>query len=267
MGSGPTGGSHHVKHVRAGLESPILATTEPDGAPAAASAQAAYPEEQSYSELMLRVGVKLPAATGRIGDYVAEVSALEAAGADSIWLDAMTRPSPEPWILLGAMAAVTHRVRLGTMVDSGVEWLSAVDSLQRLSGGRVVVGIPPGSDLKQRIELIRALRSNTPPPRILIACDSHADAERSALLADGVILPGGEQEVRDLRAGRSRDGEFELWVDVPIPSDRAGWATMTSAYGAAEATGIIVSWDPRIIDLLRNAGEADDRTDLLIATG
>jgi hypothetical protein len=42
---------------------------------------------------------------------------------------------------------------------------------------------------------------------------------------------------------------------------------MTSAYGAAEATGIIVSWDPRIIDLLRNAGEADDRTDLLIATG
>jgi hypothetical protein len=87
------------------------------------------------------------------------------------------------------------------------------------------------------------------------------------LLADGVILPGGEQEVRDLRAERSGDGEFELWADVPIPSDRAGWAKMTSAYGAAEATGIIVSWDPRIIDLLRNAGEADDRTDLLIATG
>ena len=42
---------------------------------------------------------------------------------------------------------------------------------------------------------------------------------------------------------------------------------MTFAYGAAEATGIIVSCDPRIIDLLRNAGEADDRTDLLIATG
>jgi hypothetical protein len=36
---------------------------------------------------------------------------------------------------------------------------------------------------------------------------------------------------------------------------------------AAGATGIIVPWDARLIDLLRSAGEPDDRTDLLIATG
>jgi len=215
---------------------------------------------------MLRVGVKLQAATGRIGDYVAEVRALEAAGVDSIWLDAMTPPSPEPWILLGAISAVTHRVRLGTMIDSGVEWSPAANSLDRLCGGRVVVGIPSGRDLKRRIELIRAPHSNTPPLRILIACDSLSEAERSALLADGVIMPGGEQEVRDVRAERSRDGEFELWADVTIPSDRAGWTQMTSAYEAAGATGLIVSGEPRIIDLLRNVDE-DDRTDLLIATG
>jgi len=41
---------------------------------------------------MLRVAVKLPAATGRIGDYLADVIALEAAGADSIWIDAKS-----PW--------------------------------------------------------------------------------------------------------------------------------------------------------------------------
>jgi hypothetical protein len=41
-----------------------------------------YPvDEPSYSELMLRVAAKLPAATGRIGDYLADVIALEAAGA------------------------------------------------------------------------------------------------------------------------------------------------------------------------------------------
>lgn len=216
---------------------------------------------------MLRVGVKLPAPAGRIGDYVAELSALEAGGADSIWVDATAPASPEPWILLGAISAVTHRLRLGTMVDSGPEWSPAVDSLMRLSGGRVVVGIPPGGDLKRRIELIRTRRSDSPPPTILIACRSHAEASRSALLADGVIVPEGEQEVRILRAARSPEGEFELWVDVPIPSDRAGWAQMMSAYEAAGATGILVSWDPRIIDLLRNAGEADDRMDLLIATG
>jgi hypothetical protein len=216
---------------------------------------------------VLRVGVKLPAATGRIGDYLAEVNALEAAGADAIWLDATAPASPEPWILLGAISAVTHRVGLGAMVDSGAAWQPAVDSLARLSGGRMVVGIPSGRDLKRRIELARTPRPDSPRPRILIAYDSHAEAKQSALVADGIIVPEGDQEVGALRAVRSGDGEFELWADVPIPSDRVGWAAMISGYGAAGATGILVSWDPRIIDLLRNAGEADDRMDLLIATG
>jgi luciferase-like monooxygenase len=212
---------------------------------------------------MLRVGVKLPAATGRVGDYVAEVSALEAAGADSIWPDTSAPVSPEPWILLGAISAVTHRVWLGTMIDSGPAWPLAVDSLARLSGGRVVVGLPSSGDLLKRLEQIRAQRGDSPRPRILIVCASHADAKRSASLADGVIVQGGHREASELRAG----GEFELWVDLPLPSDRAGWTEMMSAYEAAGATGIIVPWDPRIIDLLRNAGEPDDRTDLLIATG
>jgi hypothetical protein len=42
---------------------------------------------------------------------------------------------------------------------------------------------------------------------------------------------------------------------------------MVSAMESAGATGIIVPWNPRLIDLLRSAGEPDDRTDLLIATG
>jgi hypothetical protein len=212
---------------------------------------------------VLRVGVRLPAATGRVGDYLAEVSALEAAGADSIWPDTAAQASPEPWILLGAICAVTHRVRLGAMIDSGAAWPLAVDSLARLSGGRVVVGMAPGGDLERRIERIRNPRSNSSPPRILIDCGSLDQAKRSAQKADGVIVPGADHDVRDLRAG----GDFELWVDLPIPSDRAGWAEATSAYAGAGATGIIVTWDPRIVDLLRNAGEPDDRTDLLIATG
>ncbi|HEV2030349.1 MAG TPA: hypothetical protein VGS16_17755 [Candidatus Dormibacteraeota bacterium] len=52
-------------------------------------------DEPSDSELMLRVAV-LPAATGRIGDYLADVIALEAAGADSIWIDAGTQALPNP---------------------------------------------------------------------------------------------------------------------------------------------------------------------------
>lgn len=230
-------------------------------------ARALSANEPSYSELMLRVAVKLPAATGRIGDYLADVTALEAAGADSIWIDASTEASTAPWILVGAMAAVTHRVRMGVRVDSAAGWPAAVDALGRLSGGRVVVGIRPGSEPQALGEQLKMWGSDPPRPSILIICDTYSEAEGSILLADGVIFPAGEEEVRALRAERSHAGEIELWVDVSVPSDRAGWANMIAPLEAGGATGVIVPWDPRIIDLLRNAGEADDRMDLLIATG
>jgi hypothetical protein len=211
---------------------------------------------------MLRVAVKMPTAAGRIGDYLADVIALETAGADSIWLDARTAASTEPWILLGAMAAVTHRIRLGITVGAAAGWRAAVDTLGRLSSGRVVVGVPPGRETKT---LVEELKSSTGlMPSILLICTTYREAERPALLADGVIVAGGEDDVRALR---TKEGDLELWVDVSVPTDKAGWAHMMAALEAAGATGIIVPWDPRLIDLLRSAGEPDDRTDLLIATG
>jgi hypothetical protein len=216
---------------------------------------------------MLRVAVKLPDASGRIGDYLADVTALEAAGAHAIWLDARNQESVEPWILAGAIAAVTHRVRLGISIGSAAGWPAAVDTLGRLSGGRVVVGMRPGGEPKALLQQLKSRGSDPRRPSILTICDTYGEAERSALRADGVILSAGEEEVRTLSAERSQAREFELWVDLPVPSDRAGWASKVAALEAAGATGIIVPWDPRLIDLLRNAGEADDRTDLLIATG
>jgi hypothetical protein len=220
---------------------------------------------------VLRVAVKLPAAPGRIGDYLADATALEAAGADSIWLGAPTETSievsSEAWILLGAIAAVTHRVRLGVTIDPAQGWPSGVDVLERLTSGRVVVGMPRGSEAKALFEQLRRWRSALPSPSTLIICGSYAEAEKSVAPAHGVIVPGGEEEVRALRADSARGGDFEIWVDAPVPPDRAGWAHMIAALSAAGATGIIVPWDPRLIDLLRSAGEPDDRSDLLIATG
>jgi hypothetical protein len=209
---------------------------------------------------VLRVAVKLPSAPGRIGDYLADVTALEAAGADSIWLDATNDESIEAWIHLGAIAAVTHRVRLGMTLGDAAGWPAAVDILGRLSSGRVVVGMPPGRETK-------AQTSASSSPKVLIICETPGEAERSAAMADGVIVPGGDEDVRALRARPARDLEFELWVDVPVPADRAGWAHVIATLEAAGATGIIVPWDPRLIDLLRSAGEPDDRSDLLISTG
>jgi hypothetical protein len=55
-------------------------------------------------------------------------------------------------------------------------------------------------------------------------------------------------------------------VEVRVPADRDGWTAMLRDHAAAGTTGIIVAWDPRLIDLLRNA-EPDDRIDLLMSTG
>ena len=277
---------------------------------------------------MLRVGVRLPATIGQVGEYLADVVALEAAGADSIWLgDAAVqpavgrRPDPqlEPWPLLAAMAAVTHRVRLGASATSAGAWPPAlfaatVTTLERLSGGRVVVGLGLGLEpeqlvdqglrfedrgrrLDEFIDLVRRLWSGSHEPfegefykvpaiqlapgvrpqgpPILIGAGGDPDYERAARVGDGLIQPGVPEEqvatgfarARELRAAAGREGDFELWVEVSTPPDRGAWRRTLATYEATGATGVIASWDPRLVDLLRNPDTEDDRTDLLIATG
>jgi hypothetical protein len=74
-----------------------------------------------------------------------------------------------------------------------------------------------------------------------------------------------EVESPDL-LGEASDARIEVWAAIEVPPDRAAWAEALSAYEAAGATGVIVPWNARVLDLLRNP-EPDDRTDLLISTG
>jgi hypothetical protein len=60
--------------------------------------------------------------------------------------------------------------------------------------------------------------------------------------------------------------EGETWVSIPAPPDREGWAAMLRDHESSGVTGVVVEWDPRLIDLLRNP-EPDDRSDLLMSTG
>jgi hypothetical protein len=135
----------------------------------------------------------MAAPAGDAGEFLADVRALEAAGAEMIGLRGN---GDEDWILLGAIAAVTHRlkVRLSRPDTTGrLEWITR---------GRVVVGEP----------------------------------------AD------------------------ERWVSISLPPDRDTWAATMREQEATGATGVIVPWDPRLIDLLRNP-EPEDRSDLLMSTG
>jgi hypothetical protein len=86
---------------------------------------------------MLRVAVELPAEFATAGEFLADVRAYEAAGAEAVWV---APPGPDRLTLLAAVAVVTSRPRLGAILRSGEapsdEVLVALD---RLSGGRVVL--------------------------------------------------------------------------------------------------------------------------------
>jgi hypothetical protein len=139
---------------------------------------------------VVKVGVVMPADFGDGAEFLADVRALEAAGAEMIEVPGGSDA------VLGAIAAVTHRMRLHlASPDPG-------GTLNKLSRGRVVEGMP----------------------------------------------------------------EDETWAHVPMPPDRESWAAMVRDQEAAGAHGVIVAWDPRLIDLLRNP-EPEDRSDLLMSTG
>src|SRR5262245_27138592 len=93
---------------------------------------------------------------GRPTDLVALAVAAEAGGWDGVFLwdhlqlvRAMTLDVLDPWVVLGAMAQATARVRLGALVTPLPRrrpWVVAkhVTTLDHLSGGRIVVGVGIG---------------------------------------------------------------------------------------------------------------------------
>ena len=81
----------------------------------------------------LLIGVRL-SATGDAGELFADAKAIEAAGADSLWIDAA---DGDPYVVLAALAAVTWRVRLvarGAATD-----VAARETCANLASGRLVV--------------------------------------------------------------------------------------------------------------------------------
>ncbi len=148
---------------------------------------------------MPHVAVRL-ALTGQPGELFADARALEAAGAESLWIDAS---DGDPYVALAAVSVATSRVRL------------------------VASGAPEGPGRETCAALCRG--------RLAIAED----------LA---------------RAG-------ERWIRSTFPENRAAWRELRASAAASGATGIVLPNDARLIDLLRNPDQEDDRSDLNIAVG
>ncbi len=64
------------------------------------------------------------------------------------------------------------------------------------------------------------------------------------------------------------DGDTaERWARIAFPKDRAAWRTAIAEAETAGMTGILVGQDPRLLDLLRNPDQEDDRADLMLSQG
>lgn len=114
----------------------------------------------------LKVGINLPTTEGAMAGKTARWADLstfaeqaEALGFDSLWVpdhllikwQEQTRGIWECWSLLAALAAVTHRVELGSLVActafrSPALLAKMADAIDEISGGRLIVGLGAGWD-------------------------------------------------------------------------------------------------------------------------
>lgn len=134
----------------------------------------------------MKIGAELRLG-GDVGELFADARALEAAGADSLWV--LARDDQDPWILAAALAATTWRARL--VVVGAIDRAETRATLDRLSRGRLVVG-------------------DRSAEAILVP-DAEGAAERWVLCE----LPVGRAEWKTLRAEREAEG----FVGIVLPND------------------------------------------------
>ena len=223
----------------------------------------------------MKIGVRLSAHFTDAGDYLADARALDGAGVDTLWIP---DDGLDPWLVLAGIAAVTGRARLAVPISArdGVSpdaLARRLATLDRLSRGRVLMTlVPAGEPAETEVLIARARRGSTGP--LLLHADGGGHAVVGARLADGLVAaldPSRCHATFDqARVRRERDRlttPFELWAHGPAPEGREPWRAMLAAAAEVGATGVTVPADPRLLDLLRNADEEDDRSDLTLAQG
>ena len=135
----------------------------------------------------MKIGAELRLGGGDAGELFADARALEAAGADSLWV--VARDDQDPWVLAAALAATTWRARL--VVVGALDRAGAKTTLERLARSRLVIGERSAD--------------------AILLPEAEGAAERWALCE----LPAGRAEWKTLRAEREAQG----FAGIVLPND------------------------------------------------
>jgi hypothetical protein len=190
----------------------------------------------------VKVGVLLDGRLDQLGEWFADATAFEAAGADALWVDPAVEPALDPLALLAALAALTSRSLVVAALpapDRPLEALArTVATIARLSRGRVALVADP-----ERLEELAA------------AVPDFEGFRR---------VPG---EPRTFERAHPPVDEPERWIETPSPESRSAWRAALAGAAEGGAGGLLVPAGPRLLDILRSPDDPGDRRDLQLAQG
>src|SRR5262245_60279185 len=169
--------------------------------------------------MTLSIAVRLAPRVDQIGEFLADVRALDANGAAALWVEG----DEDPWLLLAAAAVVTSHIKLvascsAAEVDAPDRLARRVATLQLLAHHRVVLGVDDAALVEPVLACVDApllfdVRAGAPP----VAVSAVVRAARGWLLPGRV--PADLRTDRDavLAARRTQglDQEVEFWAGVP----------------------------------------------------
>src|SRR2546430_1479900 len=173
----------------------------------------------------MKVGVVFPSRFEDPGEFLADARAMETAGVDSVWLQDQV-DGLDPLLMLASIAAVTSQLRLGLMS----QFPSPLVGASQTKSPSPLVGEGRGGGFDQRrIATLQLLSRN-----------------RVVVLEFPSPARGGGQG-----GGSSKD-----WQRVEVPADRDRWASTLEQAQKDGAYGVLVPFDPRLLDILRHPDDA-----------
>jgi hypothetical protein len=165
-------------------------------------------------------------------------------------------------------------VRLDPRPDDLGAWLSTGAAFDAAGADALWVEVLPAPELDP-LALTAALAAVTSRSLLVVAWPTGSGAAlatidrlsrgRLAILGDNASGAGTVHSVPGDPDVFVRDGE--RWVSVPLPDNRTSWQTTRREAAERGIAGLVVTADPRLLDLLRNPDDPGERRDLELAVG